>query len=149
MDTMQINTTRFGKLTIDPDGILLFPEGVIGFESHRHWVLLRDEHEQVGWLQSLHTAETALPVVIPSQYVPDYQLRFRRQELATIPWSPMDEAVVLSVLSRNETGDLTLNLRAPVLINLQRGLGRQILTCDDQPVQYVLSTRQAPLRKSA
>jgi flagellar assembly factor FliW len=46
-------------------------------------------------------------------------------------------------------GRLTVNLRAPVLINLNRRLGRQLITNDEQPVQYELSVGSLKLRKTA
>lgn len=145
---MQLETTRFGVLQIDPNGILLFPDGIVGFEEHRHWVLLGDANEAVGWLQSLTAPEVAMPVVTPMHFVSDYQLRFRRDELAQLPWSPYDEALVLAIVSRHE-GQLTANLKAPVILNLHRGMGRQVLTCDDQPLQFPLMPQVLPLRKSA
>ena len=146
---MEIRTSRFGTLNIDSQAILLFPDGVIGFSGHRHWVLLREgKSASFGWLQSLSDPETAFAVVTPSAYVPDYQLRFHRDEMSSLPWSASDESLVLAIVSRNEDR-LTINLKAPILINLDRCIGRQLLTCDDQPIQYALPNQQVSMRKSA
>jgi len=40
-------------------------------------------------------------------------------------------------------------LKAPVVINLERRLGRQVVANGDQPVQYELISQPAPLKKSA
>ncbi|HMC10031.1 MAG TPA: flagellar assembly protein FliW, partial [Pirellulaceae bacterium] len=46
--------------------------------------------------------------------------------------------------------DLTLNLKAPLIINLDRRLGRQVITTDEQPVALPLvPAPPALLRKSA
>ncbi|MCI0403985.1 MAG: flagellar assembly protein FliW, partial [Acidobacteria bacterium] len=60
-----------------------------------------------------------------------------------------DSAFVLSVVSKSD-GELTLNLKAPLIINLDRRLGRQVVTADEQPVAWQLN-RLAPavLRMSA
>jgi flagellar assembly factor FliW len=42
-----------------------------------------------------------------------------------------------------------MNLRAPILINLDRRLGCQVVTTDDQPLQMELTKPTAQLRKSA
>ncbi len=146
---MEINTSRFGKLDIDTEAVLLFPDGVLGFSAQRHWVLLREgKSATFGWLQSLTEPELAFAVIVPSSYVPDYELRFHRDEISKLPWSATDETLVLAIVNR-ENDSLTVNLRAPVLINVERCIGRQLLTCDDQPLQYALPNQHTPMRKSA
>lgn len=146
---MDINTSRFGKLNIDTGAILLFPDGVIGFSDQRHWVLLREgQSPTFGWLQSISDPELAFAVVTPGAYVPDYELRFQRDEIASLPWAATDETLVLTIVNRNDD-QLTINLKAPVLINLDRCLGRQLLTCDDQPLQHALPNQHVSMRKSA
>jgi flagellar assembly factor FliW len=147
---MQISTTRFGDVEIDLDDILLFPHGVIAFEDCRHWVLLADaENESLGWLQSVTRGEVALPVVSPRRFTPEYQVHVTRGQLVPLALSHFDQAFVLSVVSKSDD-ELTLNLKAPLIINLDRRLGRQVVTTDEQPVALQLtSSAPAALRKSA
>jgi flagellar assembly factor FliW len=147
---VQIETSHFGPLEIDAADILLFPHGVIAFEDCRHWVLLADaENPALAWLQSISQPDLALPVVSPRRFAPQYQVHVAKGQLAPLEFSQFDQAYVLSVVSRSD-GDLTLNLKAPLIINLDRRLGRQVITTDEQPVAQMLSTA-APslLRKSA
>ena len=60
----------------------------------------------------------------------------------------LDKAFVLTVVSRNR-GRLTLNLKAPIIINLDRRIGRQVVTSDDQPLQLDLPATAVRLRKTA
>ena len=146
---MKIDTTRFGCVEIDADDLLQFPAGLFGLEDCRHWVLLADaEHSALGWLQSTLRPEIAFAVVCPRRYVSDYQVRVSRGELAPLNLSEVREAQVLSILGKNERG-LTLNLKSPLVINLQRRLGRQVITNGDQPIQHPLVSDSAPLRKTA
>ena len=146
---MQINTTRFGTIEIKPDDILLFPSGLAGFEACRHWVLLEDSaNDAVGWLQCISDATVALPVVSPRRFLPDYQVRIARNQLALLQLAAVDEAYILAVVSKHEKR-FTLNLRAPVIINLDRKLGRQVLTTDEQPLQYELTSFASAARKIA
>jgi flagellar assembly factor FliW len=146
---MQINTSRFGMIEIMPEDILLFSKGLIGFEEHRHWVLLADPRsEAVAWLQSLNDPQVALPLVSPRRFSPGYQVRIARNQLTPLELAVLDQAFVLVVLNKNES-ELTVNLRAPVIINLSRCIGRQVVTTDEQPVQLAVSSRPVLLRKSA
>jgi len=147
---MQIQTKHFGPIEIEVDDVLLFPRGLIALEECRHWVLLADaENAALAWLQCVTQPEIALPVVSPRRFVPDYQVRVTRGQLFPLELSQFDQAYVLVVLSCGDR-ELTLNLKAPVIINLGRRIGRQVITTDEQPVALELPMRTAaPLRMSA
>jgi flagellar assembly factor FliW len=44
---------------------------------------------------------------------------------------------------------VTLNLRAPLLVNVARRLGRQVITNGDLPIRHELMPGQAAWKKSA
>jgi flagellar assembly factor FliW len=146
---MHMMTTRFGEIAIDAEDILLFPHGLAGFEDCQHWVLLADAvNPTVGWLQSLSHGSLAMPVISPRRFVPQYQLRVARGELAALQLGATDRTYVLSLVSEHD-GALTTNLKAPIIINLQRRLGRQVVTSDEQSLRYELARKTIPLRKTA
>jgi flagellar assembly factor FliW len=146
---MQISTSRFGDVDVQVDDIILFPNGIAGFEELRHWVILSDEdNEAVAWLQCVSQPETAVPVISPRRFVPEYRLRVSRNQLSPLQIDAVDQAYILGIVSRND-GKLTINLRAPLIINLDRRIGRQVVTIDEQPVQHELTGVASPLRKSA
>lgn len=146
---MQITTTRFGALELRADETIEFPAGLPGFNACKRWALLADHlGASHGWLQSLDQGEVALPVVAPRRYVPDYQLLVPRNELVALQLASAEEAQVLVVVGRNERG-MTLNLKAPIVINVARRLGRQVVSNADLPMQYPLWSEVSSLRKSA
>jgi len=146
---MLLHTTRFSTIQTETDDIFLFPNGLIGLENFRRWVLLADaENDAVGWLQSTSHPDVAVAVVSPRRFVPEYQVRIPRGELAQLQLDEVDRAFVLTLVSRNHHG-LTLNLKAPVLFNLDRRLARQVVSSDDQPLQWDLRVPILKLRKSA
>ncbi len=146
---MQIRTTRFGSLEISAEDVLRFPSGLIGLEDCREWVLLADsENDALGWLQCTSRPEIALPVVSPRRFIPRFQFRVMRSELAPLALSDLRDAQVLSVVGKHDQ-NVTLNLKAPVVINVTRRIGRQVIANGEQPVQFVLASDPLPLRKSA
>jgi flagellar assembly factor FliW len=147
---MQINTRHFGTVDVEVDDILLFPRGIVAFEDCRHWVLLSDEENPaLAWLQSVSQTEVALPVVSPRRFAAGYAVHVVRGQLAPLEFSQFDQAYVLTIVSQSD-GDLTLNLKAPLIINLDRRLGRQVVTVDEQPVAMPLGrVERRELRKSA
>lgn len=146
---MKIHTNRFGSIEIEPDDILFFRNGLVGFEDCRHWVLLADtDNSSVAWLQSMQHADIAMPVVSPRRFVVDYQVRLEPTDVDTLQLTSVEQAYVLGVVSRDDDV-LTLNLRAPLVINLDRRIGCQVVTVDPQPLQYELATLPVNLRRSA
>ncbi|NLX95086.1 MAG: flagellar assembly protein FliW [Rhodopirellula sp.] len=146
---MEIRTTRFGPVRCRPDDVLLFEEGILGLAECRQWVLLADVHnDAVAWLQSVDCPEVALAVVSPRRFVPWFQMRVARRELEPLELDEIGAARVLVIVSK--TGrSVTLNLKAPLVLNLQRRLGRQVVTNGELPVQYEVTGTTTPLKKSA
>jgi flagellar assembly factor FliW len=144
--TMRINTTRFGRLEIHPHERLVFPAGILGLEDCREWVLLADaENDALGWLQSTARREIALAVVSARRFVPGFQLRVARSELAPLELADVRLAQVLVIVGKNET-TITLNLKAPLVINLLRRVGRQVIANNNYPVQYELASPRTLLK---
>lgn len=146
---MKIHTTRFAAIEIEPDDILFFRNGLLGFEDCRHWVLLADaDNSSVAWLQSMQHADIALPVVSPRRFVPEYQVRLEPSDVDVLQLTSVEQAYVLGIVSRSDE-TLTLNMRAPLVINLDRRIGCQVVTVDAQPMQYELATLPISLKRSA
>jgi flagellar assembly factor FliW len=137
---MNISTTKFGSLSIEEADVLTFVDGLIGMEDCQRWVLLGDsENEALAWLQSLERPEVALGVVSPRRFVPDYQVRVAKREIAPLGFGNSNDAQVLVIVS-NVGGSLALNLKAPLVIHLAQRVGRQIVARDDHAVQHRLQT---------
>jgi flagellar assembly factor FliW len=146
---MRIHTTRFSRIDVEPADVLNFSSGLPGLEDCRQWALLADAaNDALGWLQSVARGDVALAVVSPRRFVPDYQVRIPRSELSPLALADVRQAQVVVVVGRNGTG-LTLNLKAPIVINLENRTGRQVVASGDLPLQYELGQERPPLKKSA
>ncbi|RLS30520.1 MAG: hypothetical protein DWH80_10475 [Planctomycetota bacterium] len=146
---MRISTTRFGRIDVETDDVLHFPSGMPGLEGCREWALLADAtNDALGWLQSTNRSDIAIAVVSPRRFVPDYQIRIPRSELTPLRLSDIGQAQVLVVVSQGSRS-LTLNLKAPIVINLEARTGRQVVASGDLPMQYELVPERPPLKKSA
>lgn len=146
---MEFQTTRFGRVSVEPSDVITFPSGLVGMADCREWVLLADaQNDALGWLQCISRPDVALAVVSPRRFVADYQVRIARSELELLGLREAASAQVLAVASRGDRG-ISINLQAPLIINLKERLGRQIVAKGDLPVQHVLTPSAVPLRKSA
>ena len=146
---MDVFTTRFGLLSVQPQDEIVFEHGLIGLEDCRRWVVLTDSaNPALGWLQNLDQGHIAVGVVSPRRFVPDYQLRVDRADLRTLGLATIRDAEVVVIASR-QTNGITLNLRAPLVINVEKRLGCQVIAKDEHPVQYPLDLQNVKLRRTA
>ena len=90
----------------------------------------------------------ALGVVSPRRFVPDYRVRIARRELENVQLAEPHDAQVLVIVGVTERGN-SLNLKAPLVFNLANRLGTQVVAKDDHPLQFLVASHSAPLKKSA
>lgn len=133
---MDINTTRFGQLEIDPETVIEFPQGLVGLEQNKNFKLLHEGDEPtVHYLQSLDDADIALSVTAPANVGVAYEFVIDDDEAALLGLEPGADVVVLMVLYRDEDKGDALNqaegrnvrgnLRAPIIINVNKRVGLQ------------------------
>ena len=128
---MQIlNTLRFGALEYSEDDVLYFPKGVPGFDDHKKWLLLGDDDEgnPIKWLQSLKDGDVALPVMPPELIIPKYDPQLCESDIKDMTASLNDlRFFVVVAVPENAPWDATANVRAPIVINVAKRLGKQVI----------------------
>jgi flagellar assembly factor FliW len=146
---MDVVTSRFGRIAIEAADVIHFPAGILGLHDCRQWVLLADaQDDALAWMQCVDRPAVALAVVSPRRFVPGYQLRVARNELAPLKLDDVKKAKVLLVLGRSGRA-MTLNLKAPIVVNLDHRLGRQVIANGDLPVQHLLESEKPTCRRIA
>ena len=146
---MRISTSRFGRIDVAADDVLTFPSGLPGLEDCREWALLADSsNDALGWLQSTTRPDIAMAVVSPRRFVPDYQVRIPRSELTPLAIDDIRQAQIVVIVSQNAK-TLTLNLKAPIVINLEARTDRQVVASGELSMQYELTADRHALKKSA
>jgi flagellar assembly factor FliW len=137
---VNIVTTRFGLVQASESEIIRFPEGLVGFRSFTQFVHLPDsEVAGLSWLQSVTAADLAFGLVPPPLALSDYRVEIRPGDRAALELEDERSALVYVILSRGDSGGLTVNLQGPVVINSVRRLGRQlVLTSSRYAVRYPL-----------
>jgi flagellar assembly factor FliW len=137
--TMLVQTTRFGQVQSSEEEVIIFPQGLIGFESTRHWLILPDpQNNDVAWLQSLAQMQVALPLVSPRKFAPGYKCVIPNRNLSPLNLRSTDRVYVMSVLSKSGK-TLTINLRSPIVINLTKRLACQVITTEVLPLALPIS----------
>ena len=70
---MQIQSSRFGWLSVDDSRIMTFPRGLLGFPTHKRFALIQANSENYFfWLQSIDDPALAFVVTDPGIFFKDY-----------------------------------------------------------------------------
>jgi flagellar assembly factor FliW len=142
--TMEIDTTRFGRIDVNDERIISFPKGLLGFPDHQRYALIQTgEDNYFFWLQSVEEPGLAFVVTDPSIFFKDYQFALKDETLAEIELTEPSFAQVFVIC--NKVGEwLTGNLQGPLVVNAQNRTGSQTVLNDKK-----WTTRQPLLRLAA
>lgn len=131
---MKINTTRFGELEVNKKDIILFKEGLLGFENLKKFFIV-DPGDQtlILWFQSAEDPATAFPILEPKIFKPEYIVKLLPAELASLDLESINDASVYTILTIPKTvTEMSANLKAPIVINNQTKVARQIVLQDSK-----------------
>ena len=135
MAKIKIQTTRFGEVEIDSDSVINIGDGLIGFpEFHTYTVI--EYKAPFSWLQSMDDPSLAFLIIDSLELGNNFKMT--REEAAKLVGLEKDDShvTVLLVALGDNPKDVTVNLRAPVVINLTSKRGVQCIIDDES-----LSTR--------
>ena len=120
--------SRFADVDVDPRDVVTFPDGLPGFEQFRRFVLL-DLPDLVP-LKVLHAVEGPEPcflVVDPARVLPGYRCEISSADRLRLGANEGEALVWLAIATVQEGQRLSVNLRAPVVINPATMRGRQVM----------------------
>lgn len=138
---MKAKTRMFGEIDIQDDKIITMEGGMIGFPEMQKFTLIYDEEKgnksHIMWLQSMDDPQTAFPVINPITIKEDYNPSVNEELLHPLgEMSPEDTFVLTTVRVPKDIHDMSINLKAPIIINMKNNRGAQIIIEDDLPIRY-------------
>lgn len=132
---MQLNTKHFGTVEIEESGIITFGEGLPGFEKSKKFVLLAsgDESSPFKWLQSVDDPQLAFALVDPFVIKKDYEVNITDEVIQAVGIEKAEDVIIYSVVVVPENiSQMSMNLRAPLVINLKNKKGIQVVLDSDR-----------------
>ena len=126
---LKLNTTRFGELEVDPETLIDLPAGLIGFPAAKKFVLL-EYTPPFSWLQCVELPDLAFVVVSAAEFGEEYSFELPFQDRAVDLNETDDVAIFNLVTIRPDASLSTVNLKAPVVVNLRNRKGRQVILDD-------------------
>ena len=141
---MEIQTSRFGRITVDDQRVMTFARGLLGFPNHSRFALIQTgEENYFFWLQSVDDPNLAFVVTDPTIFFKDYEVPVREETSTELQLS--DPNFLQTFVICNKVGEwLTGNLLGPIVVNAQNRLATQVVLTEKK-----WTTRQPLLRLQA
>ena len=136
---MQLPTKHFGTIDIEEDKILSFADGLPGFPECRRFFLLheiKDEPQEdeglFSWLQSVDDGDVAFALMDVYMVMPQYDPQVSNDDLAELGECADEDLLVYNIaVIPEDINDISVNLKAPVLINAAQKKGRQVVAANE------------------
>ena len=159
-ESMQIQTSRFGSVELGLEDVIHFNEGLLGFGDLRQFVLLDDPNDEIfAWLQSCENPGIAFPILEPELFTENYSIELTRTDLSSLQLESLVGTRVFTIVTIPEDPTkMTANLKAPIVINVQKKWARQCVLQNNklsitEPIfsklqQRVVQNPQAPIKSA-
>jgi len=130
---VKVATKAYGLIDVDDRQKIVFPQGLLGFESLKDYIILDAERQPFYWLQSIDVEQVAFILVNPFLFRPDYEVNISNEELAEIGIHSPQKALIFSIVTvPQDGGPMTANLQGPLVINRDSGTGKQAVLSDSR-----------------
>ena len=132
---MKITTKLFDEIEVDEEKLITFPQGIIGFPELTDFLLIHDSESEGGirWMQSIQEPAFAMPVIDPLIVMPDYNPRIEDDLLGPLGNVTEENTLVLMTITvPHEIAKMTVNLKAPIIINGENRKATQMIIEDDK-----------------
>lgn len=138
---MKIQTRDFGEVEMTNDDIIKFDEKIFGFEEYTDFIMIYDDefNGEYVWLQS--TEEPGLCFIMANPVlIPDYKPDFKDEAHKLLGEGELEYWVMMVV--NEDITKTTVNLKSPVIINLNTKKAMQLILEETLPIKHYLFQKE-------
>lgn len=139
---MKIETKFLGEVEVSEQDIYTFDSGLLGFPEQTKYALFPlDADLPITVLQSIEDAELGFILAFPFAFKKDYAFDLSIEDKEHLQIDKEEDVLVYSIVTLNDSFDnSTINLLAPVVINVDKKIGKQIVLHDSAlyPLRYAV-----------
>jgi len=137
--TITIQSQALGQVDVAAESVLAACEPIAGFPDCSSYALLEhvrangEASASVFWLQAMERPFQAFVVTDPWGVFPDYSPEISDADAAQLGLSSFEDARVFAILTvPANPSEITVNLRAPIVVNAARGTAKQVVLLNDE-----------------
>lgn len=112
-------------------GKLFFEDGIPGFSHLQFFQLMQEEESPFFLMQSTEETDVGFWVIDPFLFFPEYKFELSDVAKRALRIDEKSQIAVFSIVTIRENNQATVNLKAPIVVNLTNRMGRQVILQED------------------
>ena len=126
---MEILSPVHGKITYSEDEILKFEKAIPGFEEIEKYIIRDiDEESSFKILQAIDNPNISFIIVSPFDVEEEYEIELNDEIIKRLEIEKSEDVILYSLVTLNSNPDkITVNLKAPIIINILSNKGEQFI----------------------
>ncbi len=104
-----------------------FKSPILGFENYEKFVLLPGVAETFEYIQSTEDEHLVFITTDPFLFCPEYDFTIDKRWLELLQIQKEEQVVVRSIVTARSISDITINLQAPLIMNIDTLFAAQIV----------------------
>ncbi|APQ98594.1 flagellar assembly protein FliW [Clostridium botulinum] len=131
---MNLNTKYHGCIEYEEKDVIYFQKGIPGFEELKKFIIFPVEDNKVfSIFHSIEDEDIGIIVTSPFNIEKDYEIQLEEEQITNLKLQDEKDALVLNTVTLDSDIDkITVNLRAPIIINIKEKIGEQIIINSDR-----------------
>ncbi|EJE7233306.1 flagellar assembly protein FliW [Clostridium sporogenes] len=131
---MKLNTKYHGSIEYEEKDVIYFPKGIPGFDELKKFIIFPVEDNEVFLVfHSVENEDIGIIVTSPFNIEKNYEIQLEEEQIANLKLQDEKDALVLNTVTLDSDIDkITVNLRAPIVINIKEKIGEQIIINSDK-----------------
>ncbi|MBM4054186.1 MAG: flagellar assembly protein FliW [Planctomycetes bacterium] len=137
----KLKTEKLGELSYNKEDVIRFEDGIVGYEELKQFVLINfPDCRPFEWLVSVDNPIVAFPVINPMPLFTDYNPLKAIKDVSALGVKDKKKIETFCIVNVGEdTSNVTINLKGPILVNMENNKGKQfVLTEDFYTLHYPL-----------
>lgn len=113
---------------------ILFEKGIPGFEEYKSFNINDiDGNEKIKMITSKENSDIGFVSISPFKVKKDYELDLNNEVINELKIEKPEDVLVLNLITLGKTLETsTVNLKAPIIINIKNNKGKQLILQDDK-----------------
>lgn len=134
METRKIVSGKLGEIEFSETDIITLSAPILGFPDLNDFILIsNDKSYPFLWFQSVQDANICFILVEPDIFYPDYKPNLNKREAKILgAEEKIDIKLFGIVVVPDQPKNATVNLRAPLALNMGKKLAKQVILEDDK-----------------
>jgi flagellar assembly factor FliW len=123
---------------LDEPVVFQFHDGIPAFENSKRFVIILNQNiKPFVYLKSLDLDDLGFVCVDPFIVCKGYSVKIPAKDLSILGLKTPEHALVLCMVTVDkDPKNTTCNLLAPIILNVENHVGRQVILEDSYPVRY-------------